>query len=219
MASKNQMNDQLSLMFLSNTPMHKSTIPPVIGILSKATWRKLYEQSQWRNLGLSVWFKGTTVIVAPSNSSVYESSFLWLEHSPFRSVVQICNLCCNHSNHQQDDASCLDDLWHWAQQVKVKPPCNSTEGSLSCRRIMKLHRENCTTTASAPMWPQGFKGNAPEGFLILEKMLVFMLPSVLFFQLLLPVFQFHLITTSNHTTDTGSERFVMLKKWPLLFFC
>lgn len=79
------------IMFLSNTPMHKSPIPPVIGILSKATCRKLYEQSQWRNLGLSVWFKVTMVIVAPSNSSVYKSSFLWLEHSPFRSVVQICN--------------------------------------------------------------------------------------------------------------------------------
>lgn len=42
-------------------------------------------QSPWRNLGLSVWFKGTMVTVDSSNSPVYESSFLGLEPAPFRS--------------------------------------------------------------------------------------------------------------------------------------
>jgi len=46
---------------------YKSTIPPMICVLSKATGRMLYEQSQWRFLGLSVWLKGTLMTVTPSN--------------------------------------------------------------------------------------------------------------------------------------------------------
>lgn len=72
-------------------PKHTTAILPMIGVLSKASCRMLYEQSPWRNLGLSVWFKGTEAIVDPSNSPVYESSFLGLEPAPFRSLAQNCN--------------------------------------------------------------------------------------------------------------------------------
>ncbi len=76
---------KLIILLLSNThthpfwpPKHTTVILPRIGVLSKASCRMLYEQSPWRNLGLSVWFKGTEAIVDPSNSPVHESSFLGL---------------------------------------------------------------------------------------------------------------------------------------------
>lgn len=65
-------------------PKHTTVFLPMFGVPSKASCRMLYEQSPWRNLGLSVWFKGTEAIVDPSNSPVYESSFLGLEPAPFR---------------------------------------------------------------------------------------------------------------------------------------
>lgn len=205
----------LIILVLSNThthpfwpPKHTTAILPMIGVLAKEKCRMLYEQPLWRNLGLSVCFKGTEAIVDPSNSPVYKSSFLGLEPAPFRSLAQNWKCYATTTIKMMHRVGMIygTELGRW----KLNRPAIQQRRAWAARRLWKyiektvLHLPVCCVTS-------GVKGNAPAGSLILEKKLAFTLPSAVSFQLLPPVLQFRLITTSNLTTDTGSERFVMLK--------